>query len=80
MAKAGMSGDMRLGGTLLSGVEVFDLEITSAAGNLERVVVKQLVTDYRFLELIDGKVRGISGSGIHADLRVLESEKKDKVP
>ena len=78
MAKAGMSGDMRLGGTLLSGVEVFDLEITSAAGALERVVVKQLVTDYRFLELIDGKVRGISGSGIHADLRVLESEKKDK--
>ena len=80
MAKAGMSGEMRLGGTLLGGVEVYDLEITSAEGALERVVVDRLVTDYRFLELLDGKVRGISGSGIHADLRVVESEKKEKEP
>ncbi len=80
MAKAGMSGEMRLGGTLLGGVEVYDLEITSTEGELERLVVKRLVTDYRFLELIDGKVRGISGSGIHADLRIVESEKKEKKP
>ena len=72
MAKAGMLGEMRLGGTLLGGVEVYDLEITSAEGALERVVVDRLVTDYRFLELLDGKVRWISGSGIHADLRVVE--------
>jgi hypothetical protein len=76
MAKAGMSGDMRLRGTLLGGVEVYDLEITSAEGVLERLVVKRLVTDYRFLELLEGKVRGISGSGIHADLRVVEPEEE----
>lgn len=80
MAKAGMAGSMRLGGTLLGGVEVYDLEITSAEGALERVAVDRLVTDYRFLELIEGKVRGISGSGIHADLRVVESEKEGKEP
>ena len=74
MAKAGMLGEMRLGGTLLGGLEVYDLEITSAEGALERVVVDRLVTDYRFLELLDGKVRWISGSGIHADLRVVESD------
>jgi hypothetical protein len=80
MAKAGMIGDMRLGGTLLGGVEVYDLVISSAEGALERLVVDRLVTDYRFLELLDGKVRGISGSGIHADLRVVESKKKEKAP
>ena len=80
MAKSGMTGEMRLGGTLLGGVEVYDLEITSAEGELERLVVDKLVTDYRFLELIEGKVRGISGSGIHADLRVVESEKEEKEP
>lgn len=80
MAKAGMSGDMRLGGTLLGGVEVYDLEITSAEGALERVVVERLVTDYRFREVIKGKLRGISGSGIHADLRVVESEEEKEPP
>lgn len=78
LEKAGMSGDMRLGGTLLRGVEVYDLEITSAEGALERVTVDKLVTDYRFLELIDGKVRGISGTGIHTDLRVVESVEEEK--
>lgn len=80
MAKEGITGNMSFGGTLLGGVEVYDLEITSSKGDLERLVVKRLVTDYRFLELIDGKVRGISGSGIHADLRVVEKEKKDEEP
>ncbi len=78
LGKAGMTGSLRLGGTLLGGVKVYDLEITSVEGDLERLVVKRLVTDYRFLELIDGKVRGISGSGIHADLRIVESEKEEK--
>jgi hypothetical protein len=80
LGKEGMSGNLRFEGSLLGGVEVYDLEITSAEGELERLVVDKLVTDYRFLELIDGKVRGISGTGIHADLRVVESEKKEKAP
>jgi autotransporter translocation and assembly factor TamB len=76
MEKAGMVGEMRLGGTLLGGVEVYDLEITSAEGALERVAVDRLVTDYRFREVIKGKVRGISGTGIHVDLRIVESEEE----
>jgi hypothetical protein len=80
LGKEGMSGNLRFEGSLLGGVEVYDLEITSAEGELERLVVDKLVTDYRFLELIDGKVRGISGSGIHADLRVVKKEKEEKEP
>lgn len=80
LAKEGMAGNMRLGGTLLGGVEVYDLEITSAEGALERLTVGRLVTDYRFREVIKGKVRGISGTGIHVDLRMLDTDEERKKP
>lgn len=76
LEKAGMSGSLRLGGTLLGGVEVYDLDISGAEGALERLVADRLVTDYRFREVINGKVRGISGKGIHVDIRVVESEEE----
>lgn len=78
--KAGMEGSLRLGGTLLGGVKVYDLEITNDEGALERLVVDRLETDYRINELIKGKLRGISGEGIHADIRMVPSEEKDKPP
>lgn len=76
LGKEEMTGGMRLGGTLLGGVEVYDLEIYSAKGALERLAVKKLVIDYRFFELLDGKVRGISGSGIRVDMRVVDSDEE----
>lgn len=76
LGKAGMTGSLRLGGTLLGGVKVYDLVIGSAEGSLERVVVDRLETDYRFMEVIRGKVRGISGKGVHVDLRVVEKEEE----
>lgn len=80
LEKAEMTGSLRLGGTLLGGVKIYDLDIQSAEDSLERVVVDRLETDYRFMEVIKGRVRGISGKGLHVDLRVVESEKEDKVP
>ena len=80
IAKAGFEGSLKLGGTLLGGIEVYDLDLKSGKGALERLVVKRLETDYRFSELFSGKVRGISGEGIHADIRIVPSEKKDKPP
>lgn len=79
LARAGIEGRLQLGGTLLGGIEVYDLELKSAAGALERLVVKRLQTDYRFSEVIQGKLRGISGEGIDAVIRLVPSE-KDKPP
>ncbi len=78
--KAGMTGELRLGGTVLGGLDVYDLEITGAEGAVERLVVDRLETDYRFMELVKGKVRGISGQGIHVDLRQIEKEKEETPP
>ena len=80
MEKAGFEGSLKLGGTLLGGIEVYDLNLKSAEGALERLVVDRFETDYRLGELIDGKVRGISGKGVHVDVRVVPSEDEDKPP
>ena len=80
LEKAGMSGDLRLGGTLLAGVKIYHLEITSNEGALERLVVERLELDYRFMEVIKGKLRGVSGEEIHVDLRQLEEVEKEKSP
>ncbi|MGJ8632439.1 MAG: translocation/assembly module TamB domain-containing protein [Luteolibacter sp.] len=76
--KADMAGDLRLGGTLLGGVNIYDLEIKSPEGALEHVVVNRLETDYRFMEVIKGKVRGVSGNGIKVGLRLIEKEKVEE--
>ncbi|QTN33831.1 translocation/assembly module TamB domain-containing protein [Akkermansiaceae bacterium] len=80
IGKAGMEGSLRLGGTLLGGVEVYDLEISGKEGAVERIMVERLVTDYRFMEVIKGKVRGISGKGIRAEIRVVPSVDEEKPP
>jgi len=73
--KAGLEGGLRLGGTMLGGIKVYDLDLKSEEAALERLVVERLEMDYRFLEVIKGKVRGISGEGIHVELRLVEKEK-----
>jgi hypothetical protein len=78
--KADLAGSMRFGGTLLGGVEVHDLHVTGREGALERLKVRRLVTAYRFSEVIRGKVRGISGEGIHADIRMIEAVDEEKKP
>lgn len=77
---AGMEGGLKVGGTLLGGLDVYDLDISSPEGSLERVVVDRLETDYRFSEVIKGKVRGISGEGIHVDMRKIAKQKEDTPP
>lgn len=77
---AGMEGGLRLGGTLLGGVHIYDLEITGAEGTIERLVVDRLETDYRFRELIKGEVRSVSGRGVHVDMRLVEKEKEETQP
>ena len=75
--KAGMNGSLRLGGTLLGGLDIYDLEISSSEGSLERVVIDKLETDYRISELIKGQLRGVFGQGIHLDMRQIAKEKED---
>ncbi|MDP4994998.1 MAG: translocation/assembly module TamB [Akkermansiaceae bacterium] len=70
---------LSFGGTLLGGVKVYDLDIRTE-GALERLVIDKLETDYRVLEVIKGKVRGISGEGVHADIRLIETPKEEGKP
>lgn len=67
---------LRFGGTLLGGVDVYDLDIKTD-GALERLVIDGLETDYRLSEVIKGKLRGISGEGVHADIRLIEKTKEE---
>lgn len=78
--KAKMKGDLRLGGTLLSGVKIYDLDITAAEGALAHVSVDRLETDYRFMEVIKGKVRGVSGEGIRVEMRSVAKVDEAKPP
>ncbi len=78
--KAGMAGGLKLGGTLLGGVNIYDLEVSGNEGAVERLVVDRLETEYRFMEVIKGQVRGISGQGIHVDLRQIAKEKEEAPP
>ncbi|MEP2775813.1 MAG: translocation/assembly module TamB domain-containing protein [Luteolibacter sp.] len=70
---------LRFGGTLLGGVKIYDLDITTE-GTLERLVVDRLETDYTLSEVIKGKVRGVSGEGVHADIRVIKQPKEEGKP
>ncbi|MBC7981212.1 MAG: translocation/assembly module TamB domain-containing protein [Armatimonadetes bacterium] len=79
LTKAGITGDFSLGGTLLGGIDIHGVELTSG-GAMERVVVDRLETDYRFSEIIKGRLRGISGEGVHVDLRLVEKEKEERPP
>ncbi|MFD2257354.1 translocation/assembly module TamB domain-containing protein [Luteolibacter algae] len=79
MGKTDFSGSFRLNGTLLGGIEVYDLDLVSP-GSLERLVIDRLQTDYRFREVIKGKIRSISGEGVHVDLRLIEKEKEESQP
>ncbi len=79
LEKQGIEGSFELGGTLLGGVDVHDLDLRSE-GALKRLVIDRLETDYRFSELLKGKLRGLSGEGVHVDLRLTDEEEEDKPP
>ncbi|MFK7849408.1 MAG: translocation/assembly module TamB domain-containing protein [Akkermansiaceae bacterium] len=78
--KAGFSGGLRLGGSLTGGIEIYDLDIRSEKGSLERLVIDRFETDYRFTEIIKGKLRGLSGEGVQLDIRLVEKEEEEDKP
>lgn len=71
--------ELRFGGTLLGGVELYDLDIRTEGG-LERLVIDRLETDYRLSEVIHGSLRRVSGEGVHADIRLIETPKEEGKP
>lgn len=77
LEKAEIEGDLKVGGTLLGGIDIYDLDLRSG-GALERLVIARLETDYRFSEIIKGKLRGVSGEGLRVDVRLIEKEKEEE--
>ncbi len=49
-------------------------------GLLQKVEIEQLDLDYRFLEVINGKLRAITGQGIYLELDLQEKKEKPKEP
>ncbi|MGJ8643224.1 MAG: translocation/assembly module TamB domain-containing protein [Luteolibacter sp.] len=76
LGEENVDNGLSFGGTLLGGVEVYNLDIKTE-GALERLVIDRLETDYRLSEVISGKVRGVSGEGVHVDIRLIEKPKEE---
>ncbi len=80
LEKADIDGGFSLGGTLANGIGIRDLSLTSESGVIKNIQIGSLQTDYRIGEVIKGKVRGISGKDIVAEIRLIEKEEEEKPP
>lgn len=76
LEKSGLRGNFKLSGNLVGGLSLQDLKIESDKG-LAKLVIENIEPDYDFNGLRKGELKGLSVSGVHADLRLgVESEKK----
>jgi hypothetical protein len=75
MEKSGLRGKFTLEGTFTGGLTVRDLKLESG-GTLSTLTLSRARPDYRFRELIAGRIDGIEIDGLHIDLR-LGLEKPD---
>ncbi len=80
LEKAGIEGDFNIVGSVSGGLGVEDLRLTSDRGVIKDVGIGSLKTDYRLSELTKGKIRGIKGKDIRAEIRLGAKEEEEKPP
>lgn len=68
LKKAGMRGSFTVEGSFTGGISVKDLHIESDA-ELANLTIRRMTPDYRFRDLIGGRLNGISVEGLHAEMR-----------
>ena len=76
---AEVDSSLRIKGTLLGGLDIHDLALRSD-GAIAQLKIDRLEMDYRFREIIFGKLRGVSGEGIYLNLRLLKKEDDESEP
>ncbi len=69
LPKVGFSGDFRIEGSLSRGFAITNLKLQSA-GLLGGLTLDRATPQYRWSEVVKGKLDGLSLDGVHADLRV----------
>ncbi len=69
LPKAGFTGDFRVEGNLSHGFSITGLKLQSP-GLLANLTLDRATPQYRWSEVIKGKLDGLSLDGVHADLRL----------
>jgi hypothetical protein len=75
LEQAGIKGELRVEGSLTEGISIADLRLESD-GVLRSLTVGRATPDYRILELVKGRVRGLTVISVQADLN-LDAEDED---
>lgn len=80
LQKAGIRGNLKVGGSLTGGLSFSDLKIETD-GALAILTIDRVVPDYEWRGLIKGRLEGLEVDGVHADLRLgLKKEDEEKPP
>ena len=80
LEKAGIRGNLTVGGNLTGGLSFSDLTIETD-GTLAKLTIDEVVPDYQLRGLIKGQLEGLTVDGVHADLRLgVKKEDEEKPP
>jgi len=80
LEKAGIRGNLKVGGNIMGGLSLSDLKIESD-GALASLTIDRIRPDYEWQGLVRGEVKGIEIEGIHTELRLgLDKEEEEKPP
>lgn len=79
LEKAGFEGELKISGSLFGGLDFSDIELRSE-GLVANLKIDHLETDYVAGEIIKGKIRKLTGDGVHLDIHLLENEDESKPP
>ena len=79
LEKAGIRGNLKVGGSLIAGLSVSDLTIETNE-TLEKLTIDHIVPDYHLSGLIKGQLEGLTIDGVHAELRLGVKKKDERMP
>lgn len=81
LEKAGIRGNIKVGGSLTGGLSFSDLRIETD-DTLASLTIDSIVPDYQLGALLKGQLQGLTVDGVHADLRlgVKKEDEPEKPP
>lgn len=81
LEKSGIRGDLKIGGSLTSGLTFSDIRIATD-GSLADLSIAQVIPDYQFGSLLKGRLDGLTVNGAHVALNLgaAEAQEKEKQP
>lgn len=80
LENAGIEGEFEVVGSVSDGLGVENLRMKSDRGVVKDLEIGSLELDYKVGELMQGKMRGIKGRDIRAEIRLEKKEDEEKQP